>query len=66
MRPVFKKLNYKNQKTILVIDCPNSFEEELLAMKNEAKIIKNSHEVKEIDFAIKFVKTQSQDEKAIL
>jgi hypothetical protein len=60
MTPLFKKLNFKNQKSIVVIDSPNSFDEELSAMKNEAIIIKKIQDVQETDFAIGFVKTQFQ------
>jgi hypothetical protein len=66
MTPLFKKLNFKNQKNILVVDYPVSFEEELSLMKSETKIIKNIKEVKEIDFAIGFAKTQAQVDNFII
>ncbi len=60
MTPLFKKLNFKNQKEILIVNAPNSFDGELSLMESETKIIKNIHEVQEIDFAIGFAKTQAQ------
>jgi hypothetical protein len=66
MTPLFKKLNFKNQKSILVVNAPNSFDEELSKMENELKVIKNSTEVQETDFAIGFAKTQSQVDDFII
>jgi hypothetical protein len=60
MTALFKKLNFKNQKSILIIDGPTSFEKELELMKNETTIFKNSQALEEVDFVIGFVQTQNQ------
>jgi hypothetical protein len=60
MTPLFKKLNYKNQPTIVAIHSPKSFANELTQMATEASIINNLKKVKEIDFAICFVTTQKE------
>jgi hypothetical protein len=60
MTPLFKKLNYKNQPTIVAIRSPKSFANELTQMATNASIIDNLKKVKEIDFAICFVTTQKE------
>jgi hypothetical protein len=60
MTPLFKKLNYKNQPTIVAIHSPKSFANELTQMAAEASIIDNLKKVKKIDFAICFVTTQKE------
>jgi hypothetical protein len=60
MTPLFKKLNFKEHKTIVAINAPASFEAELQAMQSEAAIIKNLEKVKETEFAICFATTQKE------
>ncbi len=60
MTPLFKKLNFKGQESILIIDSPASFENELELMKNETTIFKSSQDIETIDFVIGFAQTQKQ------
>ena len=41
-RVVFKKLNLKDQREILVVNAPSSFEAELAALKTELTALKES------------------------
>jgi hypothetical protein len=60
MTPLFKKLNFKDHKTIVAINAPASFDAALLAMESEAAIVKNLKKVKETDFALCFATTQKE------
>lgn len=55
MTPTFKKLNYKDQKQILVLNAPESFEGELGFMADFASIVRNTDDIQEIEFALVFV-----------
>ena len=59
MAGVFQKLNLKNQKEILVLNAPNSFEGEL-AFLSDVSIKRNLMDVEEIDFALVFVTTKKE------
>lgn len=63
MTALFKKLNFKEQKTIVVLNNPQSFEIELAEMARETKIVKNIKDVKEIVFILCFVTTQKEVDK---
>lgn len=65
MTPQFKKLNYKNQKQIITINAPKSFAGELLAMKENAKIITATEKAVKAEFIIGFVVTQPEIDKFI-
>jgi hypothetical protein len=58
MTPLFKKLNFKDHKSILVVNSPKSFEYELSEMSNIAQIEKKEEDITEIEFAICFATTQ--------
>jgi hypothetical protein len=58
MTPLFKKLNFKDHKSILVVNSPKSFENELSEMSNIAQIEKKEEDITEIEFAICFATTQ--------
>ncbi len=45
MTPLFKKLNFKDQKEICLIDPPAEFEEETRNMKNETSFKSNINEL---------------------
>jgi hypothetical protein len=60
MTPLFKKLNFKDQASIVAIHAPASFQAELTAMEGIAKIEQTLANASEITFAIGFVTTQSQ------
>lgn len=63
MTPLFKKLNFKDQKEVCIVNSPLEFEEELKNMKNETSFITNISNCKEIDFVLAFVKTKNEIEK---
>ena len=65
MTPLFKKLNFKDQEQILVINAPTSFDPELSGMAEFAGIKKDIKKVKTIDFVIIFVLTQEQIDNSI-
>jgi hypothetical protein len=60
MTPLFKKLNFKDHKTIVAINTPASFDAELQAMESEASVIKNLKKLKETEFALCFATTQKE------
>jgi hypothetical protein len=64
MTPLFKKLNFKNQSSILSINHPASFEAELKAMRNEAAIVTDIQKVKSIEFVIIFCTKQTEVDNA--
>ena len=64
MTTLFKKLNFKDQKEILVLNAPTSFDSELSDIAEFAEIKKDTKKVKAIDFAIIFVLTQEQIDNA--
>jgi len=59
MSTVFAKLNLKDQRQIVVLDAPGSFESELAALKGVA-IIRDLRKAKEGTFSLAFVTTQEQ------
>jgi hypothetical protein len=64
MTPLFKKLNYKAQATIVSINHPTSFLPELKAMSKEAIVIDSISKAKEIEFVIVFATKQKEVDKA--
>ena len=66
MTPLFKKLNFKNHKTILALNAPTSFEEELIRMQNEATVFIDVDKIKSIDFVLVFVTQLVEIEKSII
>lgn len=65
MTPLFKKLNYKNQPSILSLNSPDSFEDELNKMAELATILKSETQTSLVDFAIVFVTKQNEIEESI-
>ena len=59
MPSVFEKLNLKDQKSILVLNSPVSFEPELGKL-SKVTVLRNSQESAGIDFALAFVTNQKQ------
>jgi hypothetical protein len=55
MTPLFKKLNFKDHKQILVLNAPQSFGEELSAMEESTQVIHSIEEAGEIEFTLGFV-----------
>lgn len=63
MTPLFKKLNLKDQPEILVLNAPEEFETELSALEG-VNVVRKATGVKKIGFAMAFVKTSAELEKA--
>jgi len=59
MASVFAKLNLKDQKEILVVNAPQSFEGELAGLRGVA-VRRSVQEVKQIEFSLAFVIKQSE------
>lgn len=62
MTPLFKKLNFKGQKEICIINSPAEFDEEMKAMKNETSIKMKPADWTNEGFIISFVKTKKEIE----
>jgi hypothetical protein len=60
MDTVFKKLNYKEQKEICVINSPKTFNVNLDSIKNISRIIKNIDKVRQTEFILVFVTKQNE------
>lgn len=60
MNPIFKKLNYKDQKNIFALNAPESFTKDLDSMKEFAKIITKVKPKDEVEFAICFATKQTE------
>ena len=59
MASVFQKLNLKNQKEIVVLNVPESFEGELAALRDVA-ILRSLTGIKQIEFSLAFVTKQNE------
>ena len=64
MASVFDKLQLKDQKEIVVLNAPDSFEPELTTLKG-VSVARAVKDAKEIAFSIAFVKTQPEVEAAV-
>jgi hypothetical protein len=60
MTPIFKKLNYKNQKQICIINAPSSFKKEMDEMASLAIIKTSLAGIKRIEFILAFVTRQQE------
>jgi hypothetical protein len=60
MTPLFKKLNFKAHSSIMVVNAPNSFDNELKEMQNTTKVITNMTESNQVTFAMLFATKQSE------
>ncbi|MGB3467993.1 MAG: hypothetical protein WBA74_22095 [Cyclobacteriaceae bacterium] len=65
MDPIFKKLNFKAQKDVLVINAPDSFRENIEAMADLTNVHTDSKALKSISFILAFVTKQSDIDKLI-
>jgi len=65
MDATFKKLNFKGQSPILIVQHPKSFEENLVSVKEETEIFTQLEEVKETEFAMAFVTQQKEIDNLI-
>ncbi len=59
MPTIFEKLNLKSDKSIVVLNAPESFEAEL-AQLSQANIVRAVSKTKTITFALAFVKMQAE------
>ena len=59
MASIFSKLNLKDQKEILVLNAPKSFNSELAALAG-VTILRNAQEIKKISFALVFATKQKE------
>lgn len=60
MTPTFKKLNYKAQKEICILNAPVEFANEILAMQDITSIKTDPMYCEEIEFILTFVKTKDE------
>ncbi len=65
MTPLFKKLNFKNQKTVHVMGHPTSFLQEIEAMQAFVTFSFNTSEVDLIEFIVIFVMSQDDIKNAL-
>ncbi|MDR1055392.1 MAG: hypothetical protein LBL90_06125 [Prevotellaceae bacterium] len=61
--PLFKKLNFKQHKEILILNSPTEFEAELKAMQDCTKIKTDIKSISNIEFVLAFIKTQPEIDK---
>ena len=64
MADVFAKLQLKDQKEIVVLNAPDSFQPELAKLKGVA-VSRSANDAKDIAFSIAFVKTQPELDSAV-
>jgi hypothetical protein len=55
MNPVFKKLNFKGQSPVFIINSPDSFKKEIDEIRSEAEIKTSLAKAKDISFFLAFV-----------
>lgn len=60
MNAIFKKLNYKDQKQLFILNAPKSFEKEMNEMKRVSAIKSSIGSPKEIEFFLAFVTKQKE------
>ncbi len=64
MNPVFKKLNYKNQPEITVLNAPETFEERLRGLPDETTLLHTITDTP-VSFVLAFVTKKSEIEALI-
>jgi len=65
MNTLFKKLNYKDQKQVLVLDAPACFEQNLQEAHLFCEVLHQIKQIQEINFAIIFVTKQSHIDEIV-
>ncbi|MGV3762983.1 hypothetical protein [Parapedobacter sp.] len=60
MTPVFKKLNFKQQREILILNAPAEFKGEWEAIAQDTAVRHATHAIDEIEFVLTFVKTKAE------
>ncbi len=66
MNELFKKLNYKDQKQVFVINAPKSFDENLNSLGNDVTVMRSVGNDDKPAFVIAFVVTQQQLDETVL
>jgi hypothetical protein len=61
---IFDKLNLKDQETVVVIDSPPSFEDELRRLKG-VNIVRDTKGLSSVEFAIAFVTRRKEVDSAV-
>lgn len=64
MDPLLKKLNYKDQKTVVVLNAPAEFAAALKEFARTASVLDSASKVKGCGFAMAFATTQAQVDMA--
>lgn len=65
MNALFKKLNYKNQLELLVLNAPDTFEENLSSLPDEATILRTPGPDSLVEFVMAFVTKQTEIDSLI-
>lgn len=65
MTPIFKKLNYKSQPIIYVLNAPNSFDGEISEISRVSKVKQNLSSDDEIDFCVIFFTKKAEIKEAM-
>lgn len=60
MNAIFKKLNYKQQKQLYIINAPRSFEKEMQEMKGLVALKTSLSSAREVEFFLGFVTKQKE------
>jgi len=60
MDAVFKKLNFRNQKSVFVLNAPESFNTNLDSIRDETIIFQSFEESSKIEFILVFVTKQTE------
>ncbi len=66
MTPLLKKLNFKDQEQLLVLNSPESFFGELQEMKSVATVVTDLEEIQGIEFLIAFVTNKKEIENLVI
>lgn len=60
MDAIFKKLNLKDQTTVVILNAPGSFEVNMDSIRDQANIVTSLDRVSEIEFIMVFVTKQDE------
>lgn len=65
MNTVFKKLNLKDQKSIVILDAPGSFDAHIADISGGREIIRSLEGVLETEFVMSFVQKQAEIDELV-
>ena len=65
MTPLLKKLNFKDQSQLCILNSPPEFEAEMKKMEKFSTVITSAGKCKEVNFALVFVKTRASIDAAL-